>query len=665
MKKHFFFILFFFSALFMVSAQQNFSEKGSYLCSQRKSSNPHNVQPSRSQNSPKHSFDVLNYTLNFNLYNNFQSPYSQAYNASEVITFRVDTALNMIRLNAINTSLQILNVGMAGVSNTHTEDTLRITLDRTYNPGEVVNVSLDFNHKNVEDNGFYCNGGFVFTDSEPEGARRWFPCYDRPADKAKLDLTAKVPANVKLGSNGRLADSTTVADTTWYHWISRDPIATYLMVMSARTNWNLDVVWWPTLSNPDSLVPMRFYYNDGENPDYMEVLLPQMATYFSENYGEHPFEKNGFAALNSEFSWGGMENQTLTSICPGCWYESLICHEFAHQWFGDMVTCGTWADIWLNEGFATWSEAFWYENSGGYNAYLNEIQANAQYYKQANPGWPVYVPEWAINTPDNNTLFNYAITYMKSSCVLHLLRYSLGDELFFPAIYNYANDTANFKYKDAITDDFQASLEESTGQDLDWFFNSWVKQPNHPVYHNEYNIHNNNNGTWTVNFYVDQVQTNAGFFPIPIELYIYFVNSTDTTVRVMNSENQQSFSWTFDKQPANVYFDFNNEIVLKQASLTVGIDDDITGKKDFELAQNYPNPASTSTEITYTLPGKADVNISLFDINGKEVRCFIKEQQEKGKHLIKADVSSLAPGVYYYRLQAGQFSDSRRMVVVR
>jgi hypothetical protein len=133
----------------------------------------------------------------------------------------------------------------------------------------------------------------------------------------------------------------------------------------------------------------------------------------------------------------------------------------------------------------------------------------------------------------------------------------------------------------------------------------------------------------------------------------------------MNSENQQSFSWTFDKQPANVYFDFNNEIVLKQATLTVGIDDHITGKKDFELSQNYPNPASASTEITYTLPGKSDVHLSLYDLNGKEVKSFINEQQDAGKHLIKADVSSLAPGVYYYRLQAGQFSDSKRMVVVR
>ena len=85
-------------------------------------------------------------------------------------------------------------------------------------------------------------------------------------------------------------------------------------------------------------------------------------TTYSELFGEHPFEKNGFATLNNQFVWGGMENQTLTSLCPNCWDEGLISHEFAHQWFGDMITCATWADIWLNEGFATYTEALWLEH---------------------------------------------------------------------------------------------------------------------------------------------------------------------------------------------------------------------------------------------------------------------------------------------------------------
>ncbi len=550
-------------------------------------------------------------------------------------------------------SLLIQSVSLSGSTFTHNDDTLAITLDRVYNAGEITEVGIVYSHKNVEDGGFNVNGGFVFTDNEPEGARKWFPCYDSPSDKATVDITAKVPDNVLLASNGRLADSVTIADTTWFHWISRDPVATYLTVMSARADWNLDVVYWNRPSTPGEPMPIRFYYNDGENPEGMEQIVPEMATYFSENYGEHPFEKDGFASLNEEFAWGGMENQTLTSICPGCWYESLICHEFAHQWFGDMISPGTWADIWLNEGFATWSEAFWYESYGGYSAYKNEIDYDASYYLSANPGWAVYVPEWAINTPDNNILFNYAVTYCKSACMLHLLRYSLGDELFFPAIYDYATDTTDFKYKNSITDDFQAKLEESTGEDLEWFFESWVKQPNHPVYQNEYNIQNNGNGTWDVNFYVNQVQSEPEFFPIPVEIYVYFMGGTDTTVRVMNDVNQQVFTFTFDKQPTNVFFDLHNEIVLKQASLVVGLDESKTGKQNFILQQNYPNPVSGQTTFTYSIPSESTVILALYDLTGKKVKEIVEARQSFGTHVITADLSGLMAGLYLCRLEAG------------
>jgi aminopeptidase N len=661
--KNFFTSLVFFAIVIAASGQNTNYETGASYCSHRKASAQNPQREIYGENSPAHKFDVLNYAMEFDFMNNFQSPYPQTFSADETITFKVDTSLNYIKLNAVSNSLLINSVGSAGSSFTHNNDTLTIILDRVYYPGEIVDVDINYNHKNVEDGNFYVNGGFLFTDNEPEGARKWFPCYDRPSDKAKVDILAKVPNNVLLGSNGRLADSVTIADTTWYHWISRDPVATYLTVISASTNWNLDVVYWDRPSTPGDPMPFRFYYNVGENPSGIEQLVPSMASYFSENYGEHPFEKDGFAALNDEFVWGGMENQTLTSICPGCWYESLICHEFAHQWFGDMISPGTWADIWLNEGFATWSEAYWYENSGGYAAYLNEINYNASYYMSANPGWAVYEPEWAIETPGNDVLFNYAITYCKASCMVHLLRYSLGDDVFFPALLNYATDTANFKYKTAITDDFQASFEESTGQDLSWFFDSWVKQPNHPIYANEYNIKNNEDGTWTLNFYVNQVQSSPEFFVIPIELYIYFIGGIDTTIRVMSEVDQQVFTFTFDIQPTNVFFDFHNEIGLKQASLVVGIDENNIGEQAFRLEQNYPNPATGSTTFTYSIPEESVVSLGLYDLAGKKVRAIAESRQGLGTHVVTADLSGLDAGIYLCRLEAGGRSSVVKVAV--
>ena len=177
----------------------------------------------------------------------------------------------------------------------------------------------------------------------------------------------------------------------FFNWVHNYPVATYITVLTGKVNYNLDIVDW-------NGTPIYFYYNTGENPSNVESYIGDMADYFSATFCDHPFDKNGFATVSSEFTWGGMENQTLTSLCPNCWGESLIAHEFAHQWFGDMITCGTWADIWLNEGFATFLTALWLGERYGGNAYKNEIDNKANYYLSNNPGRPIYMPDWVNNT---------------------------------------------------------------------------------------------------------------------------------------------------------------------------------------------------------------------------------------------------------------------------
>ncbi len=516
----------------------------------------------------KHSYDVLDYKLDLNLYQNFISPYPKNFTGNVIIKLKADSTINSIQLNAVNTSLQIDGVSLAGSSFTHTSNILTVTLDRTYSIGETLEVKINYQHKNVTDNAIYVSSGFFFTDAEPEGARRWFPCWDKPSDKATISLRAKVPATVKLGSNGRLADSVRTGDTIYYNWISRDPVATYLAVITAKVNYNVDIVYWPKQSNPNDSIPIRFYWNTGENATSlanMKNIIRPMTTYYSNLFGEHPFEKNGFATLNNQFTWGGMENQTLTSLCPNCWQEYLVAHEYAHQWFGDMITCATWADIFLNEGFATFIEALWSERSGGYTGYKNSILSEASSYLSGNPGWAISNPSWAVTTPSTNTLFNYAITYAKGACVLHLLRYTLGDTLFFRSIKNYAND-ANLKYKSAVIPDLINAVNQTTGQDYNWFFNQWVYAPNHPLYANNYFFSNQGNGNWEAGFIAKQTQTGI-YFQMPLEIKIGFTNGTDTTVKVFNDQNNQMFVFRFNKQPNSITFDPNAQIVLKYASL--------------------------------------------------------------------------------------------------
>ncbi len=652
-------------------AQPQFT-KGSDYCSYKKMHNPNPILDlGDSPNTPKHKFDVLDYKLNLDIRSCFLSPYPKSFTAVEVIKFRVDTALNSIQLNAVNTSLQINSVGMSGSSFTHSGNILTVNLNRVYNPNEIVYVQINYQHLNVSDQAFYTGNGGVFTDAEPEGARKWFPCWDRPYDKATVDITVKVPANAKLGSNGRLNDSTLTGDTLYYHWISRDPVSTYLTVLTGKVNYNLNIVYWHKISNPNDSVPIRFYYNSGENPTNIQNIISDMTTYYSQKFGEHPFEKNGFTtAPASGFTWGGMENQTLTTFCAGCWSAGLTSHEYAHQWFGDAITCGTWADIWLNEGFATYCEALWLEHTSGYTAYKNDINSDANQYLNSNPGWPMYNPEWAEITPNVNTLFNTAITYNKGACVLHMLRYVLGDATFFNCLNQYATDTTNFKYKNAVTDDFTTKISTVAGQDLSWYINQWVKQPNHPVYGNIYQFTTNSGSNWTVGFQAKQTQTNTPFHRMPLTLKVTFTSGPDTTMRVDNTVNNQIWYWNFNRQPSTFAFDPNNDIVLKQGTTTQGVIQGVNGGNElpflYALYQNYPNPFNPATSINFDLPERNIVTLTIYNILGEVISVPVNnESKPAGRYSVEFDASNLPSGVYYYELKAGQYAETKKMVLVK
>ncbi len=658
-------MILFLSLTTSVYSQDFSSMKGSAYCALKKSSFQAGQHlPSGFNSGPQHAYDVIKYTLNVDLYNCYSPPFPASFSGSVIITFRVDSTMNSIKLNAMGSSLVIDSVKLSGVSFTHASNILTVQLNRTYNPGEFANVKIYYRHNDIQDDAFYSNSGTVFTDSEPEGARKWFPCWDQPADKALLDMTATVRSDVKLGSNGRLADSTIIGDKLTYHWISDQNIATYLVVLTSKVNYQLNITYWHKLSNPTDSIPLRFYFNLGENPTPVMSILPDMTTWYSQGFVEHPFTKNGFATLNSDFAWGGMENQTLTSLCPNCWQESLAAHEYAHQWFGDMITCSTWADIWLNEGFATWSEAYWYESYGGYQAYKAEINADANDYLYSNPGWAISNPAWAVTTPSNNVLFNYAITYAKGACVLHQLRYVLGDSLFFETIKAYCADT-NLKFKSATIQDFNSKVNLMAGGDYNWFFNEWVYQANHPVYQNTYNFQNLGNNQWKVNFFMKQIQTNASFFKMPVEVLVRFADATDTTLRFMNDVNNQLLYWVFNKQPVVFQFDPGRQIVLKGGGTVVGMDDMEPGSSVAFTAQVSPNPARTSASISYEIKGAMKVRIEITNLLCTVLIIPVNSFQPAGKHEVTIDCSNLSSGNYICKLSAGGSVQYKKMVIIK
>jgi aminopeptidase N len=391
-----------------------------------------------------------------------------------------------------------------------------------------------------------------------------------------------------------------------------------------------------------------------------------MTTFYSQKFGEYPFEKGGFAYVPSSagFPWAGMENQTLITMYA--WQEQLAAHEYSHMWFGDLITCGTWPDVWLNEGFATWVEALWLEHKTGYASYKSRIVNYANQYFSGNPGW-------ALNNPPMNDLYNYAMVYCKGACVLHMLRYVLGDTVFFNCMKSYATDTL-YKYKSAVTDDFTAKISSVAGQNLSWFIDEWVKQPNHPVYQNTYSIIYISPGNYQLKFFAKQTQTNSAFHKMPIVLKVSFTSGNDSLLNIMNDANNQEFNFYFNRQPTTLLFDPNNDIVIKSATTSIGIKE-ITNEipTEYKLFQNFPNPFNPSTKIKFSIPQHTpyplsrgeNVSLKIYDITGKEIATLVNEALQPGMYEVTFDGTNLPSGIYFYRFSAGDFSDVKKLILLK
>ncbi len=602
--------------------------------------------------------------MNIDLYHCFTSPYPKSFTATLLISLEADSTLHSVKLNADTSSLRIDSVSLSGVSFSHSNNILNVDLDRYYDPGETFDIKIYYRHLDVNDGAFFAGNGMVFTNCEPERARNWFPCHDVPSDKATFDLTAKTPVNVTLGSNGILADSTIQGDTLYYHWVSTDPLATYLAVIAAADNYLLKILYWHKLSNPSDSIPIRFYYRPGEDPDPVANIILSLTDFYSQIFCEYPFQKAGFASMNELFYGGGMENQTLITLCSTCWRESLAAHEYAHMWFGDMVTCATWSDIWLNEGFATWSTVYWQEHNQGYASYKTFlINKYAIPYLTYNPGFAISDSSWAQRTPSFDTLFNTYITYEKGACMVHQLRYVLGDSLFFTVLKAYVTDTT-LRYRSATIGDLMNVTTIVTGTNYDWFFHDWIFQPNHPKYQNTYDISQNVASSFTLRFLAKQTQADPDFFRMILPLKIVFADSTDTIVRVMNIINNQLYSFTFGKQPVRLVFDPDTNIMLKEGTTGLGIINIPGDSVPFNLFQNVPNPAGNKTDIPYFLQFPMQIRLEIFDISGKSIAIPFNELKPSGRSIFTLICSGFRSGTYFYRMTAGKYEMTKKMVIM-
>ena len=478
----------------------------------------------------------------------------------------VNNGLSTITLDLMSAmSIDSVLVGGSKVAFTHSTSTFDVTLDRTYNQGELLNVEI-FYQGVPGSSGFgsfefssHLSEPWVWSLSEPYGAKDWWPCKDHPHDKAdSSDMIVTVDSSFRVGSNGVLVSAINNLDgTATYHWQERHPISTYLISV-AITNYAQFTNWF-RYSPTDSMPVLNYVLP--EHLSSAQANLPRildMLRIYSNLFGLYPFvdEKYG----HSEFGWGGgMEHQTMTSV--GGFNESLIAHELAHQWFGDMITCDDWPDIWLNEGFATYCEVLYQEQEYGTTAYWNDINGDLNAGKYA-------VGTISVSDTSNvGSLFDGYLVYDKGADVLHMLRHVIGDSAFFHSMYAYAHD-ARFRFGTASTRGFQSVCESVSGMDLNYFFNEWIYGERYPHYSYGWTSLPTGGGGYQVTLGINQSTgtLNPAFFTMPVDLKFTGV-SWDTTVTIFNNAQSQSFVINLSHQPHSLAFDPQGWILNNHDSL--------------------------------------------------------------------------------------------------
>jgi aminopeptidase N len=553
----------------------------------------------------------------------------------------------------------------ASTTFTHSNDIININLDHTYLQGEP--FTLKIYYQGVPSGTTF--GGFYFSThsgtpiisslSESYSGPYWWPQKDTPADKAdSSDVRVTVADNLTPVSNGTLESITPNGNGTHtYHWKNHHPIANYLISIAITNYTQYDTYY--HYSSTDSMVITNFIYPEDFNyaKPYVDET-DEMIEAFASRYGAYPFldEKYGHA----EFQWGGaMEHQTCTSI--GSWGSDVISHELAHQWYGDMITCKDWHHIWLNEGFATYSEAIYLEARDGKAAYDAEMSMIAIRAKMAEG------TVWVQNIYDEWEIFDWFRSYSKGAYFLHMLRGIVGDSTFFDLMKAYSNDP-DLKYGVATTEDFQGVAESVSGLNLEYFFHEWIYGENEPTYTVGWNKTHIGGNIYNVNFHIYQTaNTNPPYFTMPVQVK-FNTSQGDTIITLFNNSQNQYFQFQIIGDPQSMVFDPGNWILKNNTIVSVA--EDLNLPLQFNLEQNYPNPFNPSTTIGYELSKSSNVILKVYNISGEEIKTLVDEMKSPGRQSVIWDATDdhekiVSSGIYFYRLQSNNVVLTRKMMFLK
>ena len=377
---------------------------------------------------------------------------------------------------------------------------LTIDLDKTYSRNEHFFVQIDYTAKPDElptggsaaitqDKGLYFIDGDstvfgkkmqqLWTQGETQANSRWFPTFDQPNERSTQEMYITVDDRFITLSNGLLVSSQMENDSTRTdYWRMDKPHAPYLFMMAISEFAQVEDQW--------QGMPVNYYVKPEYEPYAQDIFghTPEMLTFFSDKLGvRYPWPKYSQIVVD-DFVSGAMENTSASIFYDALLvddrtlldlnWDGIIAHELFHHWFGDLVTTESWANLTLNEGFASYSEYLWNEYKYGSDAAAYGLWEQGQnYFSEAEQK---QVPLIRYHYADREDMFDRH-SYDKGSRVLHMLRHYVGDEAFFAALKKYLQDHA---YQSVEVNDLRLAFEAVTGEDLNWFFNQWFLSPGHP-----------------------------------------------------------------------------------------------------------------------------------------------------------------------------------------
>jgi len=531
----------------------------------------------------------------------------------------------------------------------HANDLIIINPDTFINEGEYFTVRIYYHGEPGSDDFFSgisnridnnWNQRITYTLSEPFSAKTWFPCKQVLTDKAdSAYIFITTDTSLMAGSNGLLTGITPLpGGRQRFEWKTSYPIAFYLLSFTVADYRDYSI--YAYLGNNDSLLIQNYIFDIN---DFLEVnrgdidATADMIELYSGLFSIYPFHHEKYGHCYAPMG-GGMEHQTMTTLSS--FNFSLVAHELGHQWFGDYVTCATWQDIWINEGFASYTEYIALENLvSDEDAALWMISAHE--IARTEPDGSIFIPEQDVN--NERRIFSSALSYKKGAAILHMIRYELNnDSLFFSTLRTYLG---NFKDSTATGLDFKEVLEVSSGQDFNWFFDQWYFGKGYPIF----------SMTWWQekdSLFIISSETGSStetpFFRTHIDFRLRFVNGPDTMIRLEQTMNNHTFCIPVSEFVSDVLPDPDNwlldviTIVKKPLQGVVFIIN--------------PNPFTDNIRIEFNA-GNIKRDIFIADMTGK-----ILSRYETESAVINLSLKKLIRGMYMFTVVENGKSYSTKIV---